>query len=169
MEVRSISTAEFEGFVRRFEAPLLQDLSDYERWKGALGLLRTFWARKEIRLAPLGLEEGHKLRGVLRVLKVPFFEGKRWGGEGKERGEIQDIFLQSFEVEGLKALLAGAEETLAQEGLSAYRSGRSPTERPSKGSASAPTPAPSSSPGTRRRRFPRRATRIWRSASPRRR
>jgi len=106
--------------VREFEDPLLRDLSEYERWKGELGLLRTFWAGRETRLAFLGLEEGRGLQGVLRVLKVPFFERKRWGEKGKERGEIQDIFLQPLEVEGLKALLAGAEEILAQEGISGF-------------------------------------------------
>ena len=120
MKVHPISTAEFERFVRRFEDPLLRDLSEYECWKGELGLLRTFWAGKETRLAFLGLEEGRELQGVLRVLRVPFFERKRWREKGKERGEIQDIFLQPFEVEGLKALLARAEEILTQEGLSAF-------------------------------------------------
>ena len=117
MKVRQISAAEFEGFVRRFRDPLLQDLTWYERWKRELGFLRTFWAGREIRLALLGLVERQKLRGVLRVLKVPFFERKQWGGEGKERGEIQDIFLQPLEVEGLKDLLTGAEEVLSQNGL----------------------------------------------------
>ena len=117
MEVRPLPEGEFEDFARKFEDPLLRDLAQYERWKGGLGLLRTFWANRETRLALLGLKEGKEIRGVLRVLKVPFLERKRWGGEGKERGEVQDVFLQPLEVEGLKALLAGAEEILAQEGL----------------------------------------------------
>jgi len=115
MEVRSISEAEFEGFVRGFEDPLLRDLAQYERWKSGLRLLRVFWAEGE-RLTLLGLKGGEKIQGVLRVLKVPFLERKRWGGEGKERGEVQDVFPQPLEVEGLKALLAGAEEILAREG-----------------------------------------------------
>jgi len=77
VNVHPISTAEFESFVRRFEDPLLQDVAEYERWKSELGLLRTFWACRETRLALLGLEEGRELRGMLRVLKVPFFERKR--------------------------------------------------------------------------------------------
>ena len=117
MNVHPISTAEFESFVRRFEDPLLRDVVEYERWKGELGLLRTFWAGKETRLAFLGLEEGQNLQGVLRVLKVPFSERKRWGGKGGERGEIQDIFLHPFDAEGLKALLVGAERVLSHNGL----------------------------------------------------
>jgi len=103
--------------VRRFEDPLLRDVVEYERWKGELGLLRTFWAGKETRLALLGLEEGQNLQGVLRVLKVPFSARKRWGGKGGERGEIQDIFLHPFDAEGLKALLVGAERVLSHNGL----------------------------------------------------
>ena len=116
MNVHPISTAEFESFVRKFQDPLLWDLAKYERWKSGLCLLRVFWAEGE-RLALLGIEEGSELQGALRVLKVPFFERKRWGERAKERGEIQDVFLQPLEVEGLKALLAGAEKILAQEGL----------------------------------------------------
>ena len=120
MRVRFISTAEFEDFVRELGDPLLQDPSEYERWKGEMGILRTFWASKGTRLAFLGLEEGGRLQGVLRVLRVPFLRRKGWGGEGQERGEIQDIFLQPFDMEGLKALLAGAEEVLSRHGLSHF-------------------------------------------------
>lgn len=118
MKVRQVSPEEFESFVARFRDPLLQDLPRYEQWKSRLGILKgTFWSSRETGLALLGLEEGQKLRGVLRVLKVPFFERRQWGEEEKERGEIQDIFLHPVQAKALNSLLARAEEILSQNGL----------------------------------------------------
>lgn len=91
IKVQPISAAEFEGFVRRFNDPLLQDVAEYERWKAGLGILRTFWAGQERRLMFLGLEERgtpRRAEGAQGALLREETVGRRGQGTGGDPGHL---------------------------------------------------------------------------------
>jgi len=85
-----------------------------------MGILRTFWAAGEERLALLGVEEEGQLVAVARALRVPFYERNQWGGQGEARGEVQDIALARPDETLLALLLAAAEDLFQAHGLTAF-------------------------------------------------
>jgi len=119
MGAAEISEIAFEALLQARADPLFTTLTTYEAWRQEMGILRTFWASGEERLALLGVEEDGRLVAVARALRVPFHERKRWGGEGEGRGEVQDIALARPEEGLLAALLEAAEELFQAHGLSA--------------------------------------------------
>lgn len=120
MTVVKISEAAFESFLRTRAGPLFTTLTAYEAWHQDMGILWTFWASRGERLALLGIEEDGRVVAVARVLCVPFYERKRWGGEGEKRGELQDIALARPDERLLASLIETAEEVFQAHGLTAF-------------------------------------------------
>lgn len=120
MRATEISEAAFEALLRTRPDPLFATLAAYEAWHQEMGLLRTFWASGEERLALLGIKEDGELVAVARALRVPFHERKRWGGRGEARGEVQDLTLARPDETLLPPLLAAAEELFQAHGLTAF-------------------------------------------------
>jgi len=110
----------FETLLQTRADPLFTTLAAYEAWHQEMGILWTFWASGGERLALLGVEEDGRLVAAARLLRVPFHERKRWGGEGEERGEVQDIALARPDEGLLAALIEAAEGLFQAQGLTAF-------------------------------------------------
>jgi GNAT superfamily N-acetyltransferase len=119
--VEEIPEKDFWNFTKSFDTSF-QSLDQYEKWKQELSILRDGWIRKSERLALLGAKTNGKLIGIMRILRVPFYERKSWGfGENeneKERGEIQDIYPKGFEC--LQLMIDEAEKIMYKNALSTF-------------------------------------------------
>jgi len=120
MTVGEISETAFENFLQTVADPLFTTLATYEAWRQGIGILRTFWASGEERLALLGVEKEGHLLAVARALRVPFYERKQWGSQDEERGEVQDVVLARPEEPLLVLLLKAAEDVFRAHGLTAF-------------------------------------------------
>ena len=120
MSAIEIPETAFETLLQTRADPLFTTLAAYEAWHQEMGILWTFWASGGERLALLGVEEDGRLVAAARLLRVPFHERKRWGGEGEERGEVQDIALARPDEGLLAALIEAAEGLFQAQGLTAF-------------------------------------------------
>jgi len=119
MKLHIVSEEDYEDFVKGMNDSLFESLEKYEEWKRALSILRAFWARRERRVALLGVEEEGEIIGVARLLVVPFYERRKWGKSGELRGELQDIYVSPAHAEQVvRQLVEGAEEILSARGVS---------------------------------------------------
>ena len=93
MKVVRIGVEEFSEFLRGVDDPLIRDPETYLRWLDKLGSLPVFWCSGGRVLGYLGLKEGGRLLGVLKLLRVKvfFYERGVWR-EVKERGEASGGF-----------------------------------------------------------------------------
>ncbi len=110
----------FEGFLNREAYSLFRSFAAYEGWHQAMGILRVFWASGGERLGLVGVYMDGEPVAVARVLRVPFYERKRWGEQARERGEIQDILLAFPEEHILARLIEAAETLLQKHGITAF-------------------------------------------------
>lgn len=121
MNAARIEAGEFIEFLHGVDDPLLRDPATYLRWLNGLGSLQVFWCSGGRSLGYLGLREGGRLLGVLKLLRVRvfFYERNVWRGV-KERGEVREIFLKEWKTEHLSLLLTKAADLFSKHGLSVF-------------------------------------------------
>jgi len=121
VKVVRMGVEEFSEFLQGVDDPLIQDPETYLRWLDKLGSLPVFWCSGGVGLGYLGLKEGGRLLGALKLLRVRvfFYEGGAWRGV-KERGEVREVFLSEWKPENLSLLLTKAADLFSGYGLSVF-------------------------------------------------
>ena len=119
MTVKRIKRNIFTNFALKRGDIILQTERDYFIWLKEMMHLRTPWLRGGEKIGIYGLKTEDKLCGVLRILKIPFYERKEWGYDDEYRGEIQDIYVVDPE-RHLEEFLKKSVEIINRRGLKAY-------------------------------------------------